>query len=150
MAATLEARELAEAAKAVELALRTGQTANLDALLQLLDVALAPAIEAATSLAEQRETTDHATASDPAASRIPTSDILAVLEILREQLATNNLKARKSFAEIRNDLMGRGIDEQVASLEESLGKLDFSTALSRLNDVAAGLGKITPDMKDDA
>ncbi len=150
VAATLEARELAESAKGVELALRNGQAADLDELLQILDVALAPAIEAATSLAGQGEAADQALASDVSASRIPTSHILAVLEALREQLAASNLKARQTFAAIRDDLMGRGFNAQVATLEENLGKLDFPVALSCLHDIVAGLGKTTPEMKDDA
>jgi HPt (histidine-containing phosphotransfer) domain-containing protein len=46
----LEARDLAEAASSVEHAFRSGETANLDSLIETLDRALEPAIAAADSL----------------------------------------------------------------------------------------------------
>ncbi|HUD12988.1 MAG TPA: PAS domain S-box protein [Terracidiphilus sp.] len=50
VAAMLEARDLAEAASSVEHAFRSGETANLDSLIETLDRALEPAIAAADSL----------------------------------------------------------------------------------------------------
>jgi len=50
VAAMLEARGLAEAAFGVECAFRSGETANLDSLIETLERALAPAIAAADSL----------------------------------------------------------------------------------------------------
>jgi CheY-like chemotaxis protein/HPt (histidine-containing phosphotransfer) domain-containing protein len=50
VAAMLEARDLAEAAFSVEHALRSGETANLTALIETLEIELAPAIAAINSL----------------------------------------------------------------------------------------------------
>jgi CheY-like chemotaxis protein len=50
VAAMLEARDLAEAASSVERAFRSGEKANLDALIETLETTLDPAIAAANSL----------------------------------------------------------------------------------------------------
>jgi PAS domain S-box-containing protein len=50
VAAMLEARDLAEAASSVEHAFRSGETGNLDSLIETLERALTPAIAAADSL----------------------------------------------------------------------------------------------------
>jgi PAS domain S-box-containing protein len=50
VAAMLEARDLAEAASSVEHAFRSGETANLDSLIETLERALDPAVVAADSL----------------------------------------------------------------------------------------------------
>ena len=55
VAAMLEARSLAEAASAVEIAFRSGETADLDWLIENLERALAPAIAAANSLDRKPE-----------------------------------------------------------------------------------------------
>jgi hypothetical protein len=50
VAAMLEAKDLTEAAFAIERAFRSGETANLDSLIETLEIVLTPAIAAADSL----------------------------------------------------------------------------------------------------
>ncbi len=142
-AATLEAGNLAEAAREVELALRSEQTDTLEVMLQNLDNALTPALDAAISLSGKDQDASHAPDDADIVSRPLPPELFTSLDQLREQLQTNSLNARRNFAAIQEELLGRGVDRLVASLASSLEGLEYQKALNYLELIKVQLDRLT-------
>ncbi|GAB6060585.1 response regulator [Desulfonatronum parangueonense] len=134
VAATLEAGDLAEAARNVETALRDGRHDNFPALLDKLDVFLKQALKAVTTvfppagqLSPLPARTTH--------SLLEPSQAQAALSELATLLQDNNLRARKQFISLAPQLSGHGVDAQLSALQDSLSKLDFETALHAVKQI---------------
>ncbi len=138
-AAALEAREVAQAAKELELALRSGQIDDLDDRLQALETVLAPALAAAQSLEQAPSASGMAPDTAPPESCVAlTPDTHEILKELRSHLEFNNLKARRCFASVAEVLSSHeGITRQVATLSRSIDRLDYQSALSALDVILA-------------
>ena len=146
VAATLEARTLSEAAKAVEMALRADQTEGLEELLRPMEAELNLALTAIERLAGMsddpvptRSSGDvgNQTAPPASAPNEPSESFGNELLTLREHLLANNLKARQVFARIRGDLLAGGNGHAVQALEASLNRLDFREALEHVEALLA-------------
>ncbi len=124
-AGSLEAKELLDAAAAIESALLNGNVPEMTPLINALDLALMSAISAIDTL-----DIDKSTPSTTAAQPLPVDNaaLASVLIELQGHILNNNLKARKLFASIRYNLMGNGVDADVVKLEDSLERLDFLAA----------------------
>ncbi len=136
-AGTLEARELSAAAAAVEQAIKDGRPHDeIDPLIVTLEAALIPALNAAESLARRPlpQLCSTTVSADDCA-------LVTSLTDLRSHLTANNLAARTLFAAISGSLIGRGADREVGELGKKLERLDFSGALSLLDQLSQRLGQ---------
>jgi two-component system, sensor histidine kinase and response regulator len=129
-AGTLNTGELSAAASAVEHALKDGNMAQVDLLIDALERELTPALAAAASLGSASSSPSPSQPSPP----VPNETVVTVAD-LRECIAANNVKARKLFAQIRSRLVGFGVDDQVGKIGACLECLDFAGALSVLDQV---------------
>jgi len=137
IAGTLGADELAHAAAVLEAALTSTQRDGLPPLLQNVEQALLPALSAAASVADTA-TRIGAVAGDPH-RRTEALDLGSELAALRQELAGNNLRARKRYARIRDGLDGQGVEAEAARLGDCLERLDFTAALHALDELDRGL-----------
>jgi PAS domain S-box-containing protein len=146
VAATLEARALSEAAKAVEMALRADQTDGLEELLRPMESELNLALAAIKTLAdspgdpvsEPADADAGVRTAAPATGHNPSSEsIRNALLTLREHLLANNLKARQVFAKVKDDLLTGADEGQARALENSLNRLDFREALEHVDALLA-------------
>ncbi len=136
-AGALEAAELRAAAAAIEYALRNDRIEETVLLIGDLERVLAPALIAAASL-------NSLTAPAPQPRSLADGcDIVATLVILREQIATNNTKARKLFAAAHGNLMTLGEETLVEELGRKLDRLDFPGALPFLDQLSARVCEMT-------
>jgi two-component system, sensor histidine kinase and response regulator len=123
-ASTLEAGELAEAAAAVEQAFLEGRGDEVVPLIESLERVLTPALAAAATLKRLKPTSSHCPSLP-----LEQSELVTALAELRRLLVSNNLKARKLFAQVSGSLMGQAADSYVNELGERLESLDFTGAL---------------------
>jgi len=136
VAGTLEAKELFDVAATIERTLREGGGEKMDFLINALEQALTPAIAAASSLGNAKPVVESVTP-------VPDSDdegLAASLADLRNLITDNNLKARKLFASLNGNLAGRGAEAELATLADRLAHLDFTEALTSLDNLTAKLG----------
>ena len=125
--AILGAHELAAAASALEQLLKEGTTVESEDLIDELEKKLVPALTAADSLGR---VLPQATLPSSAHDVL---DLPALLSDLRMNITTNNIRARKIYAQISNSLLGRGMDDIVIEVGSRLDALDFSGALSSVD-----------------
>ena len=128
-AATLGARDLADAAMAVERALRATSIVSIDPLLVRLGLELTLAVTASHSLQTTKppQSVSPKVPTDP-----PSSDTLAALSEVRELIASNNIKARKQFMQLCPSLAGYLPDAEITAAMELLDKLNFPEAFSAI------------------
>ncbi|MCY2992917.1 MAG: response regulator [Planctomycetota bacterium] len=141
VAGTLEARDVLQAAAAVEQAFREGRTAAIADLIAALDRALTPAIAAAASLGVLNSAAPRPSPG-PAPLNFDHRDSAATLSELRSYVASNSLKARRCFAQLSGNLAGCGADAEVNELEVRLGQLDFPGALQALDRLTTKLARL--------
>ncbi len=133
VAATLEARELSEAAARIEEALVRGEDAAMDALLARFDLAMAQALSAARSLsAGDGEVLPDAADAAPD-EPLDRFAVLALLTELRDQLRRRNLRARKTLEVLQAALGGTADGGRLAPLAAAVATLDFAEALVQLD-----------------
>ncbi|NCC25949.1 MAG: hypothetical protein EOM25_12280, partial [Deltaproteobacteria bacterium] len=133
-AATLEARELAQAAAQVEAVLRKRQAGDLTALLAAMEAELAPALATVERLAGE---VSAGGVPNPEVSGVSGQDLGRTLAELQNLVAANSLKARKVLAGMRSSLDNAGLGREAAALAEELDGLDFQNAVVRLEALAA-------------
>ncbi len=138
-AATLEARQLNEAAQNLETALRRQQVEDVSRLLPVLELALEPALQAARGL-DTALVPDNDLLTVPAANASFFTTESALLE-LRAQILANSLNARKVFSDIRSALTNRGADAQVAALAQGLERLEYRAAMVSLDQLITILSR---------
>ncbi len=129
-AGTLNARELSEAASALEHAMREGRMAEVDLLINALERALNPALAAAGSLGPV------APPSHSPSSPSPQCNGGSTVADLRKCIAANNVRARKLFAQMSGTFVGFGVDAEVSEIGSRLESLDFAGALSLLDQIS--------------
>jgi signal transduction histidine kinase/DNA-binding response OmpR family regulator/HPt (histidine-containing phosphotransfer) domain-containing protein len=127
VAGTLEIREVAAAARAIEDAVSAGETADLRELLNRLEEVLVPACRAAASLRSSAPTAPTAAAGGNAAA------VAASITELRDRLERRNLQARASFA-VLEAMVGPAA---LQPIRQALDQLDFGEALIVLDKYAA-------------
>jgi len=138
VAATVEAGALAAAARDLEDAAHARAHERMADCLDAFEAALRPALEAISAL---RPAPPPALAAEVAAApRMAQADLRPGLDSLGEEIATNSMKARKRFAALRADLLGRGADAEVEHLGSALDRLDFDTAREALQALRTSLG----------
>ncbi len=139
VAATLGAEDLRAAADAIEQAYHAGNTEKAVMLIDAFEQALQVAIDAASSLVAAQtpvlQLTSHSTVIPP----IDRVAVAARLAGLRDEVASNNLKARKSFVPIRDDLQQHGLDVELLALGTALERLEFTAALDCVDKLIAKL-----------
>ncbi len=141
-AATLEAAQLMEAARDLEMVLQTEGSDNQQELLKTLENSLHPALAAAESLSGSLPEVE--TRQEGREDRKPgvlTPELKHALDELRHQLEFNSLKARKSFAVVQEQLRDIVGDSQVLRLAQSLEILDYQGAIKSLDELEAELGR---------
>ncbi len=144
-AGILDAVELAAAASAVEQLLKEGKSAEAEFAIGALELALAPALGAAGSLG--RVPTE---ATNPSPSgAVDLRERAAALTDLRNKIASNNVRARKLYAQLRGNLLGLGMDEDIALLGNRLDALDFAEALSLLDELLRKIDDRQGDVTDE-
>ncbi|WP_052812690.1 response regulator [Desulfonatronum thioautotrophicum] len=129
VAATLEVKDLELAAMALEKDLQNGQTADLEARLQAVEITLHPALEAVRSITPTPSPGAPDTPAHAASPRLP-EQLRGHLDDLRGYLRTNNLQARAAFSAIRQDLIDLGFAQQVVDLDNFLEAMKFTDALA--------------------
>ncbi len=129
-AGILAAMDLSAAAAAVEQALKVDQVSELESLISVLEKELAPALNAAASLGTMPQQ-----AAPPPPSSSAISDITGALSELRKGIESNNIRARKMYAQLGGELMGQGFDDQVTHLGSRLNALDFAGALVAVDEL---------------
>ncbi|MCB5411255.1 response regulator [Pseudogemmobacter faecipullorum] len=128
LAGSLELPDLQALAAELEQRLRLGETRGLDPLLDQLQSALAPAVEAGRSLSAGAALV----LPGPVLPQSSSSDTRALSDRLHSQLVKRNLGARSSYLELAAAL---GMDAVAASahpLYKALERLDYASALDEL------------------
>ncbi|NCC27652.1 MAG: response regulator [Gammaproteobacteria bacterium] len=145
-AAALELHALCAASRQLEDALRGGARRDeLDPLLAALDAALRPALQAAERLRSTASETIEPGSERAAEAGDGDGDGDASLVLsaaghdrlikLREQLETNSLSARHTLAMLRDELLRQRQGASLQALEQQLGRLDYTTAASLVDDL---------------
>lgn len=138
VAGTLSAKELMDAAAAVEYAFRDGKTETMPALINAVDEALRPAIAAAATLDKDNAPTQ---TTPQSSQNIDHSEIILALTDVREHISNNNLKAYKTFIALKQSLLGHGVDAEVAELGNKLERFDYPDALRVLDHLLTKLSE---------
>ena len=125
LAGSLELPELQALAAGLEHRLRAQESSDLDPLLDELQTALAPAIEAGRSLADAALTA----LPDPVLPVNSSSDTGPLFERLHGQLIKRNLAARSSYLELAAALNMDAAAASAHPLYKALERLDYATAL---------------------
>jgi hypothetical protein len=137
VAGQLEAAELYDAARAVERALRAGESEGQAGLIDVLERTLNAALAAAGTL-----TDDAATAAVRSAAHAGTAIDPALLQLrlaeLRGLLAKNSLRARKVFSVVRGSFDGAQAQD-AGTLARQLEDLDFRGAEKTLATLMSGV-----------
>ncbi len=130
IAATLEAKELAIAAGALENALGSKRPDGVQLLIEPLRAALIPALEAAAKVLPTPATTTANPA--PTMSAINPIEVNRLLAELRTLLAKNSTKARKAITPLREALAGLPLDPHFDAVAAHLERFDFRGAENSL------------------
>jgi signal transduction histidine kinase/DNA-binding response OmpR family regulator/HPt (histidine-containing phosphotransfer) domain-containing protein len=137
VAGALEIRKVAEAARQAEDALAQGEVTEMDLLLERLQGALRPAIDAAVTLRQPAMPAAVAEARAMAAPLVAAPvDAAAASRLageLRDLLRRRSLRARRTFEALALVLADTRWTGAMDELGEALGRLDYATALRRLD-----------------
>ncbi|MCX5578841.1 response regulator [Kaistia terrae] len=128
---SLELRKVAEASRQLEDALAHRELANIDELVDRLDLALRPALAAARTLLPAEDTPAIAPAASLDASA--RSEAARLLDELRQQLTKRSMRARKTFETLEATLKGTPEASHLAEIRDPISRLDFSNALANLD-----------------
>jgi signal transduction histidine kinase/DNA-binding response OmpR family regulator len=140
VAGALEIRKVAEAARQAEDALAQGEPMEMDLLLERLQGALRPAIDAAVTLRQPAVQAVVAVAEGRAvAAPVDAGAVSQLAAELRDLLQRRSLRARRTFEALALVLADAPQAAPLAELGEALGRLDYATALRRL-DALPGMG----------
>jgi len=141
-AATVGGTRAAEAAAALERALRTGAAEHeLQPRLQELDAALGELLTSIGAFTADEPPPRGAAAIEVAMTADVVTgdgDAAVLVQRLRELLPVNDLRALDCFQELKQALGGRA-DGALRALEEALERLDFESAGARLETLAGAL-----------
>jgi signal transduction histidine kinase/DNA-binding response OmpR family regulator len=132
VAGALEIRKVAEAARQVEDALSHGELTEMELLLERLQGALRPAIDAAAALRQPAMPAAVAVAVAVAAP-VDAGAVSQLVAELRDLLQRRSLRARRTFEALALVLANAPQAAALAGLGEALGRLDYATALRRLD-----------------
>jgi signal transduction histidine kinase/DNA-binding response OmpR family regulator/HPt (histidine-containing phosphotransfer) domain-containing protein len=142
VAGALEIRKVAEAARQAEDALAQGELMEMDLLLERLQGALRPAIDAAVTLRQPAMPAAVAVAEGRAvAAPVDAAALSQLVAELRHLLQRRSLRARRTFEALALVVAEAPQAAALAELGEALGRLDYATALRRL-DALPGLAPV--------
>jgi HPt (histidine-containing phosphotransfer) domain-containing protein len=140
VAATLGAENLRDVADAIELAYHAGNAEKAATFFEPFASALHTAVVAAASLIAAPVKTS-SPVSEMQEVRILQDDerkaIVAQLVSLRADIASNSMKARKSFVPVSSALQHCGVDAELQQLGSALEQLTFPTALACVDGLVA-------------
>ncbi|MDZ7641190.1 MAG: response regulator [Desulfurivibrio sp.] len=146
VAASLEARELSSVAQTVEEALGSFSTTCDPSLLSALEQELVRAVAAvndALGLQGAGEAGSAAGKADAPAKEVALSPAQReVLQQLRQLVAANNLKARKYFAGVEQELAASVVPQRLAKLKAAMEELDFVAAGALIDELLNTLGGV--------
>ncbi|MEI7607777.1 MAG: response regulator [Rhodospirillaceae bacterium] len=127
-AATLEATPLAEAAADLEYALHDGTLAAVPVLVVAVKDKLAPAVRAASTLADAGPPVVAASVREAVPAPFDRDKIRAILDEMQALFAKNSPKSRKLVAAVSESLDGRDFGEALDDMRRSLNRFDFRSA----------------------
>lgn len=131
VAGTLGAQDLYSASAAMERAFRERSTADASQMIANFEQALAPALAAASKFASVQQSLP---VVEPAVSeQFDHSAALDSLALLRPLVVANSMRARRLYSEVRDSLIGGGLDHIVAEISARIEDLNFKDALLHLD-----------------
>ncbi|PZW48261.1 hypothetical protein C8P66_1058 [Humitalea rosea] len=133
VAGSLEARDVAEAAGALEDAIAQGETQRFAPLHQALQEALAPAIAAARSLLPTTPVVAEPVATEAV---LDFSTVQGLLGELRGLLERRSLRARQAADGVKAALGGTPEGARFLAISTAVARLDYAAALASLDEIS--------------
>ncbi|MDR3515285.1 MAG: response regulator [Azospirillaceae bacterium] len=139
VAATLEVRDLADAAGDLEYGFAQDRRDEIFTLIDRLEFQLVPAVAAARTIVAAAPDRDVVAAASPESLDIAAVKALAIE--LDAMLNGNRLAVRKRFPLFRSALSGHGFDDGLAEMAVAIDRLDFVRARQLLDPISETLAR---------